>query len=206
MYIPAFNKMTDKEEILSFIKRFSFGMVVTMNAAGRPAATHLPFLAEEKDNGLTLLSHFAKANPQWKTIGQNENILVIFSEPHAYISPSNYEKELNVPTWNYIAVHLYGRGELITGQQQVTDLLNQTIETYEPAQKAKHAALPENFKTKMMNGIVAFKVDVTDIQAKKKLSQNKTRKEQEQIIHTLAGSRNTMEQLVAAYMQQELKD
>ncbi|HEX7755388.1 MAG TPA: FMN-binding negative transcriptional regulator [Niabella sp.] len=206
MYIPAFNNMTDKDEIISFIKRFSFGIIVTTDAAGIPVATHLPFLIEEKEDTLLLRSHFAKANLQWKTIRPQEQALIIFSEPHAYISPSNYEKELNVPTWNYIAVHLYGSGTLITDHEQVTELLNHTIELYEPAQKTKHDALPEEFKTKMMNGIVAFQIVITDIQAKKKLSQNKTETEQKNIIQTLSGSADPTAQLIAAYMQQELED
>ncbi|AHF15383.1 FMN-binding negative transcriptional regulator [Niabella soli] len=204
MYIPAFNKMTDPDAIISFIKRFSFGTIITTEATGRPVATHLPFLIEKTATGLFLLSHFAKANPQWQQIAANKNILVIFSEPHAYISPTHYEQALSVPTWNYITVHLYGQGEVITDPQQVTELLDRTVENYEPAYKPTHDALPKDFIQKMSKGIVAFKIQVTDIQAKEKLSQNKTKREQEKIIRTLSASPLTTEQDIAKYMRERL--
>lgn len=197
--------MSDKSEILSFIKRFSFGTIITTSENGRPEATHLPFLVEENNGGFMLLSHFARANPQWQQITGNNNILVIFQEPHAYISPSNYEKDLNVPTWNYIAIHIYGEGSLITEEADVEQLLNTTIETYEPAQLPKHKALPDDYKQKLSKGIVAFAVKVTTVDAKKKLSQNKTQTEQTNIINTLKKSPLTTDQHIAAYMQQNLQ-
>lgn len=205
MYIPSINLMSDNNEILSFIKRFSFGTIITTCEDGRPMATHLPFLVEENNGGLILLSHFAKANPQWQQIAGNNNILVIFQEPHAYISPSNYEKDLNVPTWNYIAIHMYGEGSLITDEAAVEQLLNLTIETYEPAQLPKHNALPEDYKQKLSKGIVAFAIKVTAVDAKKKLSQNKTQTEQANIIDTLKKSTLTTDQQIAEYMQQNLQ-
>ena len=201
MYIPSINRMTHFQEIFSFIERFSFGTVISTTADGLPVATHLPFLAEQEAGQLVLTSHFAKANPQWQQIGNNPNVLVIFQEPHAYISPSHYEKELNVPTWNYIAVHVYGEGTLVTQQEQVLGILDQTVAYYETAYKTHYDQLPEDFKLKMSQGIVAFKIRATDVQAKKKLSQNKTAGEQANIIHTLSQSENGNERLIAEYMQ-----
>ncbi|SDC36231.1 FMN-binding negative transcriptional regulator [Niabella drilacis] len=204
MYIPANNRMTDPDEILSFIERFSFGTLISTAAGGVPVATHLPFLVKCEAGQLVLTSHFAKANPQWQQIENNGKILVIFQEPHAYISPFHYEKELNVPTWNYIAVHVYGTGSLITEQNAVYEVLDQTVARYEQAYKTRYDQLPQDFKFKMSQGIVAFRIYGTDIQAKKKLSQNKTKNEQEQIIQSLSASKDTTEQLVAAYMQRNL--
>src|SRR3546814_4672540 len=99
---------TDKNEIVDFMKRFSFATIITAKDSF-PIATHLPFLVSVRGDNITLTSHFAKANEHWRDI-QNNKVLVIFSEPHAYISPKHYDKELNVPTWNYISVHAYGQG------------------------------------------------------------------------------------------------
>src|SRR3954447_14680999 len=117
MYIPKLNLMTDKGEIVDFMQRFSFATIITAKD-NYPVGTHLPFVVALRDDHIILSSHFAKANDQWEDIVGNQ-VLVIFSEPHAYISPRNYEKELNVPTWNYIAVHAYGRATLITEQSKV---------------------------------------------------------------------------------------
>ncbi|WP_300598823.1 FMN-binding negative transcriptional regulator [Niabella sp.] len=201
MYIPSINRMTNNEEIRSFIERFSFGTIVTTAAEALPIATHLPFLMKQENDSLVLIAHFAKANPQWKQIENNGQVLVIFQEPHAYISPFHYEKELNVPTWNYIAVHVYGQGSLITEQDAVFEILDQTVAQYEQAYKTRYDQLPPDFKLKMSQGIVAFKIRATEIQAKQKLSQNKTTAEQEKIIHTLAQSQDSNERYIAAYMQ-----
>lgn len=202
MYIPRNNLATDKEEIIAFMKRFSFATIVTAKN-DLPSATHLPFLISASGGDMVLTSHFAKANSQWEDIN-NDKVLVIFSEPHAYISPKNYEKELNVPTWNYIAVHAYGRGQLITETDRVFAVLEQTINTYEVAYKQQWDKLPQDFKQKMLKGIVAFEITVTDLQAKKKLSQNKTEAEQLRIIDSLNAGGSENERMIAAYMRENL--
>lgn len=200
MYIPGMNAMTDREEALAFMKRFSFATIITAKE-NLPVATHLPFLVSVRDDKIILTSHFAKANEQWKAIVNNK-VLVIFSEPHAYISPGNYDKELNVPTWNYISVHAYGQGRLITQTDKTIDILEATIANYELAYMQQWNGLPDDFKMKMMKGIVAFEIEITELQAKKKLSQNKTASEQRKIISALSGSGNDNERLIADYMKQ----
>ena len=180
MYIPHLNQMTNKTEIVAFMQRFSFATIIT-SKDNYPVATHLPFLVSQRADTIILTSHFARANPQWKDI-ENNLVLVIFSEPHAYISPTNYEKLLNVPTWNYIAVHAYGQPTLITEPAHVINILENTIDNYEQSYKDQWNHLLADYKTGMMKGIVAFEVLITDIQAKKKLSQNKTVNEQISII------------------------
>jgi len=112
MYIPKFNLTTDQHEMVAFMKKFSFATIITAKN-GIPLATHLPFSITTREEQIILTSHFAKANNQWQDI-ENNSVLVIFSEPHAYISTNNYEIALNVPTWNYISIHAYGEGKLIT--------------------------------------------------------------------------------------------
>jgi transcriptional regulator len=198
MYIPKINLATDKEEIVAFMKQFSFATVITAKD-NLPVATHLPFIVSFREDNLVLTSHFAKANEQWKDI-DNHNVLVIFSEPHAYISPKHYDDERNVPTWNYISVHAYGQGNLITDTENVFKVLENTIDTYETSYRQQWAHLPTDYKLKLLNGIVAFDVIVKDLQAKKKLSQNRSEAEKQKIIDTLSKSNDTNEQLIAGYM------
>jgi transcriptional regulator len=203
MYIPQGNQMQDRAEILEFVRRFSFATLITV-LDQKPIATHLPFLVEERADELILISHLALENEQWKTFSE-QTCLVIFSEPHAYISPSLYDKELNVPTWNYLAVHIYGKAKIIKNTSQVRSILNQTVQHYEEAYVAQWNRLPEDYKNRLSKGIVAFEIKVTDIQAKKKISQNKTTAEQSRIADYLSKSENSSEKLIGAYMDTELK-
>ncbi len=198
MYIPKINLATDKTELIAFMQQYSFATIVTADA-GSPVATHLPFLVSVRDEDIILTSHFAKANLHWQLIADNIN-LVIFSEPHAYISPRHYDSELNVPTWNYISVHAYGKAQLITNEKRVFEVLDNTICNYENTYKQQYDTLTLEYKTKMAKGIVAFEIAITDLQGKKKLSQNKTKAEQERIIESLAGSNQTNEKDIAVWM------
>jgi transcriptional regulator len=198
MYTPSFNSFTDKQEIVAFMQRYSFATIIT-DVNGVPEATHLPFLIKQENDKLFLISHFAKANPHSDQILDKVS-LVIFTEPHAYISPSNYETEKVVPTWNYIAVHAYGRAVLIESMEQKAELLKHTIETFEAAYFNQWESLPEDYRMRMMNGIVAFKIEVTDLQAKKKLSQNRSEIEQQNIVHSLEKSPDASEREIAEYM------
>ena len=200
MYIPKNFLTTDGEETIGFMKQYSFATIITAKD-NLPAATHLPFLISTKSDNIILTSHFAKANEQWTQIAHNP-VLVIFNEPHAYISPKHYDKELNVPTWNYFSVHAYGKGQLITDTDKTFEVLEATIENYEINYKKQWNSLPEDYKLKMVKGIVAFEVIITDLQAKKKLSQNKTAAEQMRIIEAFSNSNNKHERDIAAYMKQ----
>lgn len=198
MYIPSFNQITDPHEAISFMQRYSFATIVTVKD-GIPTATHLPFVVKEVDGQVVILSHFAKANPQSADI-LNARPLVIFTEPHAYISPKNYEKEQNVPTWNYLAVHAYGDCIILDSEEEKSALLAETIKYYDADYLKQYDGLPDEYKQKMMKGIVAFQIIVDDLQAKKKLSQNRSEKERENIIESLGKSGDKNEQEIAAYM------
>jgi transcriptional regulator len=146
-----------------------------------------------------LKSHFAKVNPQ-ATDSIDTRVLVIFTEPHAYISPKHYEKIENVPTWNYLAVHVYGKYTLLEGEEKKAALLKDTINYYEADYLKQWDNLPDTFKHNMMKGITAFEIVVDELQAKSKLSQNKTQKEIDSIIKELGDSENTNEKDIAEYM------
>jgi len=195
--------MTDKKKIVDFMNRFSFATLIT-SKNDFPIATHLPFIIREENDKLFLYSHVAKQNEQWKHIEENV-ILVIFTEPHAYISPTNYEKEVNVPTWNYISIHAYGKGQLLTRHEDMISLLEGTIDNYETSYREQWNRLPDKYRLGQMMGITGFKIEVTEIQAKEKLSQNKTHNEQQKIIDMLAASSDTNEQITAEYMARNLQ-
>jgi len=201
MYIPKINLETDRQKIIAFMQQFSFATIITASD-NLPVASHLPFVVSVKDDTVVLTSHFAKANEHWKEI-ENTKVLVIFSEPHAYISPKNYEKELSVPTWNYISVHAYGQGKLITETDKTYKVLEAIIDNYEASYRQQWDNLPEDYKLKMSKGIVAFEIICTELQAKKKLSQNRTDTERQKIIDVLSNSNDSNEQLIAHYMREE---
>ena len=198
MYIPSFNKFEDMQNIVAFMQTYSFATIISVKD-GLPVATHLPFVVKESNGHIILSSHFAKANPQSADI-LNGDTLIIFTEPHAYISPKNYEKELNVPTWNYLAVHAYGKCKLLEGADKKATLLEEMIKLYEVDYLNQWDNLPDDYKHKMMNGIVAFDMIVDDLQAKAKLSQNRSEKEQENIIKRLSQSPEQSEKAIASYM------
>ncbi|TWI80122.1 PaiB family negative transcriptional regulator [Lacibacter cauensis] len=198
MYIPKHFSVEDSNQILSFIKQYSFASIVSLQDKV-PVAAHLPFVIEEQDGHLKLLSHFAKLNKQWETI-ENQVSLVIFSEPHAYISPVHYNSALNVPTWNYVAIHVYGQVQIIREQNKVEELLIKTIQQYEQDYLRQWKSLPDQFKLNMQKGIVAFEVQITQVQAKFKLSQNRTESERKSIISLLSVSEKSTENEIGILM------
>ena len=120
MYIPAAFQQTDKTKLHDFIEANSFGLLVSTHG-GEPFATHLPFLLE-RDAGPhgCLVGHVARANPQWHGL-DGQTVLAVFSGPHAYVSPTWYEAENVVPTWNYVAVHAYGPCRLVEDPDRLTE-------------------------------------------------------------------------------------
>ena len=192
MYIPKAFREDDIDTLHTFIRKYSFATLVTQQD-GVPFATHLPFLLNtgRGPNG-TLLAHMARANPQWHDSNSAKEVLVIFQGPHAYISPSWYEVELSVPTWNYAAVHAYGFPRLIEEHEELFNLLKTLIETHEAQfEKPWPFQLPDDYVQKMMRGIVGFEIEITRLEGKFKLSQNRTASERENVIAALQESLDT---------------
>lgn len=200
MYIPETYKNNNTEEITAFLEQNSFGILVNQTD-GKLWATHIPLEFETTENGKQILfGHLAKENPQWKSFVNNNEILAIFSGPQSYISPSWYDHE-NVPTWNYIAVHVYGNIKIVEGERLV-EILKKQIDKYE--QNSKNPVRIENLSRETMKeaqGIIAFEIEITDIQAVKKMSQNRDDKNYQNIIVALKKTGKTDENLVAETMQ-----
>jgi transcriptional regulator len=203
MYIPKPFEITDLNEAISFMQQYSFATLVN-TSNGVPHATHLPFTITRSGDQLVLSAHMARPNEQVAYL-DNSTSLVIFTEPHAYIAPRHYEKELNVPTWNYIAVHAYGQATLVTEEDQQLAALHQMIASYDTDYLQQWATLPMDYKLKMMKGIVFFDIPVTDVQGKKKLSQNRTAADRESVTQALSQSNDANEQSIGHYMQSEMK-
>lgn len=204
MYIPKHYQGKENEEAVAFMRRFNFAPLIS-SLNNVPLATHLPFVIHEEAGNLILRSHFAKANQHWQHIQSHEN-LVIFTEPHAYISPTHYDKQENVPTWNYLSIHAYGKATLLTDPTQVFQLLEWMMEDFEPAYKQQWDSLSADYRSKMAKGIVAFEIQVERLESKAKLSQNKKANERKSIIDTLASSPESSERTIAEYMQRNESD
>lgn len=130
MYAPKLNQETDPEVLHQFIRDNSFALLVSTGENGIPLATHLPIeLLPGSDGQLQLVGHLAKANPHSKLLGHNTPALAVFSGPHSYISSSWYD-HANVPTWNYLSVHVTGRTTLLT-EDQTLDFLRTQVDKYE---------------------------------------------------------------------------
>jgi len=199
MYIPRHYQEEDKRKAVSFMREYNFAIIVSMSE-DRPIATHIPFCVEESGEEIVLISHIAKANRHWESFGGKD--LVIFSEPHAYVSPRHYDKEQNVPTWNYLAVHAYGAVRILEEIQEKFDLMHKMIKEFEPQYLAQWDTLDEKYRSGMINGIVAFEMSVSKLDFKKKLSQNKTEVERQRIINTFEDSRDENQRSIARWMRE----
>ena len=165
MYIPEHFEVTDRREIFSFIKANAFGQLIS-NVEGRLFSTHIPFLTST--NQQRLLGHVAKPNPQWESI-EGQEVLVTFQGEHDYVSPSLYIDQ-GVPTWNYQAVHVYGKCGVISEPEKLSSLVNRL--TRENESTLENPWEPE-FNPSMLNAIVGLEIAITEIQCKYKLSQNR---------------------------------
>lgn len=172
MYVPKHFAETDEAKLSAFMQRHSFALLVTTDEDGAPFATHLPLLWEPESR--RLLGHMAKANPQWRHFQNGKEALVVFWGPHAYVSPSWYDKHPSVPTWNYATVHAYGRPSLIEGRDEAAALLRRMVDAYESGFETPwRMELPEKYETAMIGAIQAFAIHVTRLEGKLKMSQNR---------------------------------
>ncbi len=185
MYTPRDYKNDNIDEIKNFIQQNSFGVLV-VEADGKITATHIPLELYKNEKGEDVLcGHISKANPQWKNFETTKEVLAIFSGPHAYISPSWYDHE-NVPTWNYIAAHVYGTIHIMN-DEEVLKALKRLVNKYEKASEkpVDLDKMTPGYVEKEMKGVLGFEIKITKIEAAYKLSQNRDQKNHEAIIKEL---------------------
>ncbi|MED0685359.1 FMN-binding negative transcriptional regulator [Anoxybacillus ayderensis] len=203
MYIPKAFEVGDPARIVEFIKNNSFGILFSC-ADGKPFATHLPFFIDEtKDNHGVLMSHMAKQNPQWENLNNSE-VLVVFPCPHAYISPTWYNEPNTVPTWNYVAVHVYGTFQLIEDKEMMKHLLEKTVDFYESSMPTPWKVEFDDFIEHLMEGTVCFKINIQKIEGKWKLSQNHSIQRQKNLIKGLKTVDHYHSKEIAALMEQNI--
>jgi transcriptional regulator len=199
MYTPPLFIEDDPSALLAFMREYNFAVLVTTEN-DRPEATHLPFIIEERGDKFILLAHMAKANPQWRQFSEKP-VLVIFSEPHAYVSPLLYKEKQNVPTWNYVAVHAYGKVKAFEQEENLT-LLEKQIQAFDPEYfNGNWPEIDGDYKTNLAKGIVAFEIEITDLQGKKKLNQNKPGEDAHRVIEAFEKG-GAGEQEIARYMKE----
>ncbi|HEY7152939.1 MAG TPA: FMN-binding negative transcriptional regulator [Gemmataceae bacterium] len=201
MYVPAAFAEADPTKLHDFIEQNSFGLLVS-RVEGLPFATHLPFLLDRTSGPHgTLLCHVARANPQWRD-ADGQTALAIFSGPHAYISPTWYEAEQVVPTWNYSAVHAYGRIQVVEGEGELLDIVREMVRVYEQAMPRPWSFdSSSTFVERMLAQIVGFRIEVEKIEGKWKLNQNHPVERRKKVVQALRERDDENAQAIAALMQ-----
>lgn len=204
MYIPAAFAETEVNRLHDFIEQHSFGLLVSQ-VEGLPFASHLPFLLDRTagPHG-TLVGHLARANSQWREAG-GQTVLAVFSGPHAYISPTWYEAEQVVPTWNYVAVHAYGRVEVVEDEGALLEIVRGMVQVYERAMPRPWSFDPAStFVERLLAQIVGLRIEVEKIEGKFKLNQNHPAERRQKVVRALQqrGDENAL--AVAAMMRAAL--
>lgn len=201
MYTPKLYREEDRSRILGFMQKNEFVTLVCHDGQS-PVASHLLVEVVEEGERLVINGHMSRANPLWKTFVNNPEVLVIFQGPHTYISPIWYN-HVNVPTWNYQAVHVYGVPQLVTEYEEAYQLLKRLIDRHERSGHYKMESLPQEFVEKEIKGIMAFRIAVTRIEANYKLSQNRNDEDYRNIVSHLEEREDELSHGVAEAMKNQ---
>ncbi|MEZ4674181.1 MAG: FMN-binding negative transcriptional regulator [Caldilineaceae bacterium] len=201
MYIPNANRLDDRSQVLDFMRTHNFATIVS-SVEGNFFASHVPLTIVDSGVDIQLHGHLAKANPQWHDLATQKEVLAIFQGPHAYVSPQHYAKWESVPTWNYIAVHAYGSAQLVTDEAGKLVALAGLIAATEAGHQQQWDAQSEQFRSGLLNGIVAFAITVTRLEGKAKLSQNRPVGDQERVAAALLQHPDSAAQAVGHAMQE----
>jgi transcriptional regulator len=204
MYLPTAFAERNLSKLHDFIEQNGFGLIISCTD-GRPVASHLPLLLERTAgaNG-ALLGHMARANHQWRQAAGQE-VLAIFSGPHTYISPTWYQAEQVVPTWNYVAVHAYGRLTLIQDPDTLLRVVDDLVRAYERSMPNPWLLDGrEEFVRRKLEQIVGFRIEIERLEGKWKLSQNHPVEPRQRVIQALKGRADENSQAIAALMEETL--
>lgn len=201
MYIPKQYKGHNLEEALSFMERFSFATLVS-NGDGLPEVTHLPFVTRRDGEKIVLISHLARANAHAALLATGKH-KVIFQEPHAYISPALYERKPSVPTWDYVAVHATGKVRVLDDVREVMQLITGTIAHFDKAYLPEMDRLPADYLNPLLRELLAFEIEVEELEFKQKISQDRSNSEREKIMAHLAKGADGSARNLAEEMKKE---
>ncbi|MDQ1598378.1 MAG: transcriptional regulator [Microbacteriaceae bacterium] len=179
---PSF-LLEDPDEVKRLIRQNPWATIVANTGAGL-VASHYPVLLEEDAAGISIVTHVGRPDDELLEIGENE-ILVIVQGPHGYISPSWYENDAFVPTWNHVTAHLYGIPQILSEDENFA-VLDRLVEHFEKRMpRPASLAMDEHAARGIARGTVGLRVEVTRFDARQKLSQNKSREVVERILHHL---------------------
>jgi transcriptional regulator len=200
MYVPPHFAMDDPDEVSAFLRAYPFATVVSL-LDGELVASHVPVLLEgDAATGRTLSAHVARANPHWRSWDGSAESLLIFSGPHAYVSPAWYRETPAVPTWNYAAVHVYAYIRAIEEPAAILPIIDRLIGVFD-TQGYGPASVPQDYREDMARGTVGFEATITRVDAKAKLSQNRPVEDRRSVVHHLSQSEDATERSLAALMQ-----
>lgn len=202
MYSPSYNRVADRAEVVEFMRANSFAVLVT-GTGGELHASHLPVQIRVEKEQIVLDMHMARANAQWKEFF-DEEVMVVFCGPHAYVSPRWYEERERVPTWNYAAVHAYGIPKLINDRNLKYESQRRLVALLDPQWLPRFDELRPDYVETMLEGIVNFEIPVSRLETRWKLSQNRSRHEQENIAARLEASSDCLERALAALTRKHL--
>lgn len=201
MYTPKLYREEDRAKIVEFMRQNEFAILVTYDGE-KPTASHLLVEVFEEGEQIFINGHMSRTNPLWKTFEENEEVLTIFHGPHTYISPTWYN-HVNVPTWNYQAVHVYGKPRIVEEHDEAYQILKRLVDRYEAASHYKMETLPQDFVAKEIKGIAAFQIEATRIEANYKLSQNRNDEDYRNIVVQLEAREDEMSHGVAEAMKKQ---
>jgi transcriptional regulator len=202
MYVPEHFREEDGERIAALLRAYPFALMISVRE-GAPQVSHLPLVYDVDESGTPwLYGHFARANPQWRGLGEGSQALAVFNGPHAYVSPAWYERP-GVPTWNYAAVHVHGRVELIEDKDELSTLVGRMSETFEAGDDPwRWADYADRFGG-MLEHIVGFRMAVEQVEAKFKLGQNRIDADRRNVRAQLSASADTEAQALARLMSKD---
>ncbi len=206
MYTPDAFKVDDPAHLHAIMRRYPFALLLT-STSDRLETTHLPFMidAERGPHG-TLLAHMARANPHWQLFNGERESMVVFTGPHAYISPSWYQSPVSVPTWNYAVVHIHGRPVIVEDKARVRAMLERLVSEHEAyVNPPWSTAQAGDYVHQQLDFIVAFEMQIMQLEGKFKLNQNRSCADQQGVVRALSSSDDAAQRELAELMRQQLE-
>ncbi len=206
MYTPASFREDDSAVMHSFMKQHSFATVVTCGAT-EPLATHMPLVLDSESGSQGMLSgHLARANPQWEQLA-DQSVLAIFHGPHTYVSPRWYQAKNTVPTWNYTAVHAYGRAQVIHDDQPLKQILETYVAFYEQRAGTGWSMneVSDDLTDSLLHQIVGFRIEIERLEGKWKLNQNHEEARRRRVITELESRTDENSRQIAELMRATLE-
>jgi transcriptional regulator len=203
MYLPNAFAQTDRSTLYQFIREHGFAILASRRAEGLEA-NHLPLLLDaETPDAPYLFGHMARANDQWKRA--EGEVLAIFHGPHAYISPSWYETEGTVPTWNYLAVHAWGTLRAIEDRDGLLEILRRSVHAFEGPRPKPWTFDESDLRIgAMLKSIVGFRIEITRLEGKWKLNQNHPEERRRRVVERLGVQSDPDSRAIVALMKDDL--